>query len=54
VITGLSGTYADGDTGRPLAFIGSRGYLEIAVNGGNAQHYFGIRPGDGVNLWTVE
>lgn len=53
VITGLSGTYADGDTGRPLALIGSRGYLEIAVNGGNAQHYFGIRPGDGVNLWMV-
>lgn len=53
VITGLSGTYADGGTGRPLALIGSRGYLEIAVNGGNAQQYFGIRPGDSVNLWMV-
>jgi len=53
VITGLSRTYADEDAGRPLALIGSRGYLEIAVNGGSAQLYFGIRPGDGVNLWTV-
>jgi S-adenosylmethionine hydrolase len=54
MITGLSATYADGEAGRPLALIGSRGYLEIAVNGGNAQHYFGIRPGDAVNLGTVE
>jgi S-adenosylmethionine hydrolase len=53
VITGLSRTYADGDAGQPLALIGSRGYLEIAVNGGSAQHHFGIRAGDGVNLWTV-
>jgi S-adenosylmethionine hydrolase len=54
VIAGLSRTYADGDPGRPLALIGSRGYLEIAVNGGNAQQVFGIRPGDAVTLGTVE
>lgn len=54
VISGLSRTYAEGDAGRPLALIGSRGYLEIAVNGGNAHQYFGIGPGDAVNLWMVE
>lgn len=54
VVSGIRRTYADGDPGRPLAVIGSRGYLEIAVNGGNAQQYFGIRPGDAVILWMVE
>jgi len=54
VISGLSRTYADGDTGRPLALIGSRGYLEIAVNRGSAQQVFGIRSGDAVTLRTVK
>lgn len=54
VISGLSRTYADGDPGRPLALIGSRGYLEIAVNGANAQQVFGIQVGDAVTLRTIE
>jgi hypothetical protein len=53
VISGLSRTYADGDPGRPLALIGSRGYLEIAVNGGNAQQVFGTHPGDTVTVETL-
>jgi S-adenosylmethionine hydrolase len=53
VIAGLSRTYADGDSGRLLALIGSRGYLEIAVNGGNVQQIFNIHPGDAVTIGTV-
>jgi hypothetical protein len=53
VVLGIGKTYADGEAGRPLALIGSRGYLEIAVNGDNAQRYLGIGPGDAVDLWTV-
>ena len=36
-IAGLSSAYADAEPGRALALIGSRGYLEISVNCGNAQ-----------------
>jgi S-adenosylmethionine hydrolase len=50
VIAGVSRTYADVGIGRPLALIGSRGYLEIAVNGGSAQAHFGIRKGDAVGV----
>ena len=35
-LAGLCTTYADVATGRPLALIGSSGYLEIAVREGNA------------------
>ncbi len=35
-IAGLSSAYADAEPGRALALIGSRGYLEISVNRGNA------------------
>ncbi|MFA7013696.1 MAG: SAM-dependent chlorinase/fluorinase [Desulfobacterales bacterium] len=35
-IAGLSSAYADAEPGRVLALIGSRGYLEISVNRGNA------------------
>jgi S-adenosylmethionine hydrolase len=52
-VFGLGRTYADGEAGRPLALIGSRGYLEIAIRGGSAQHYLGIRLGDAVDLGTV-
>jgi S-adenosyl-L-methionine hydrolase (adenosine-forming) len=50
VITGISRTYADAAAGRPLALIGSRGYLEIAVNRGSAQTFFGARKRDGVEV----
>lgn len=39
-ITGLSNTYVDGKTGKPLILFGSAGFLEVSVNQGNAQKYF--------------
>lgn len=44
-ISGLSACYADAPAGRPLALMGSRELLEIAVNLGNAQFYFGVERG---------
>lgn len=49
-IAGLRTTYADGEGGRPLALVGSRGYLEIAVNRGSAQRYFDVRKGEAVEV----
>ena len=37
----LLNTYSDAEEGKPLALVGSRGYIELAVNGGNASRYFG-------------
>ncbi|HHT9109909.1 MAG TPA: SAM hydrolase/SAM-dependent halogenase family protein [Candidatus Brocadiaceae bacterium] len=39
-ITGLSTTYVDVETGKPLILFGSTGFLEVSVNQGNAQEYF--------------
>ena len=39
-IVGLSASYMDVGKGRPLAIIGSTGYLEISVNQGSAQKRF--------------
>lgn len=39
--------------GRAVAVPGSSGYLEIAVNGGNASAIFGLRPADRVEVRTV-
>ena len=47
-IVGIRRTYADVEAGRPVALIGSRGYLEIAVNCGSARSYFNVRKGDAV------
>jgi len=44
----LKSTYADVDRGNPLSLIGSRGLLEIAVNGGSAGELFGAKQGDRV------
>jgi hypothetical protein len=52
-IMGLRRTYAEEETGRPVAVIGSRGYLEIAINHGNAQQYFGVGQGDAIDLRIV-
>ncbi len=49
-IMGLSETYADVKPKHPLAIIGSRGYLEIAVNCGNAERYFGVGKGAVVRI----
>lgn len=50
VMTGLARTYADAAAGQPLAVIGSRGYLEIAVNRGSAQVFFNARKQDTVEV----
>lgn len=50
VIAGLSETYTNADPSSPLALIGSRHHLEIAVNGGSAQRYFKAHKGDLVRV----
>jgi S-adenosylmethionine hydrolase len=37
--------------GAPLAVVGATGFLEIAVNGGNAARVFGLKVGSKVSLW---
>lgn len=48
IVRGPMKTYGDVDPGQPLALFGSSGYLEIAVNRGNAAAEFGMRRGDPV------
>ena len=45
----LAPFYGAVPAGRPVAVIGSTGFLEIAVNGGSAAEKFGLRIGDAVN-----
>jgi S-adenosylmethionine hydrolase len=49
-ICGLSETYGSVPPQAPLALIGSRGYLEIALNQGSAGQFFNARPGDSVQV----
>ena len=49
-ICGLTKTYADAAFEEPLALIGSRGYLEIALNGANAQKRLKARRGDRIRI----
>jgi hypothetical protein len=49
-ISGLSRTYCEAAPQAPLALFGSRNYLEIAVNGGNAADNLKARKGDPVRL----
>lgn len=39
-------TYSDADEGRAVLLVGSHGFLEIAINKGNAAKRFHVRPGD--------
>ena len=50
VIEGLSETYADVPSDSPVAVIGSRGYLEIAINRGHAARRLNAVKGDDVWL----
>ncbi|MCU0532894.1 MAG: SAM-dependent chlorinase/fluorinase [Hydrococcus sp. Prado102] len=43
-------TYSDADTGETLALIGSHGWVEIAVNGGNAKSQLQVDWGDLVEI----
>lgn len=53
-INGLSPNYSTVNMGEPLAIIGSRGCLEISVNGGNAAKYLIVKKGDNVRISTVQ
>lgn len=50
IIAGIKETYAQMGAGEILAVINSRGYLEIAVNRGNAAFSLGADIGDAVTL----
>jgi S-adenosylmethionine hydrolase len=43
-------TYADVEAGEPVALIGSSGFLEVGVNGGNAAQLLSIRKGSVVHV----
>jgi hypothetical protein len=47
-IGGLCGTYGSEPPGAALVIIGSHGFLEIAVNRGNAARILNLRAGDTV------
>ena len=49
-IAGLSQSYADVSAGAPLAIVGSKGFLEIAINCGRAERYFEACRGDTITL----
>ncbi len=49
-ISGLSSSYQDVPSGHGLMIIGSRGFLEISVNGGDASRQFNIHRNDSVEL----
>lgn len=49
-VTKLVPTFATGNAGEPVAYVGSSGYLEIAVNKGNAAKTLGIGRGSPVIL----
>jgi len=49
----LAEYYGAVPTGKPVAIFGSSGFLEIAVNGGNAAKRLGLRVGDRVELMAA-
>jgi S-adenosylmethionine hydrolase len=49
-ISGIGETYENGAPNTPLALIGSRGFLEIAVNKGRAAVVLNARKGDAVQV----
>ena len=49
-VTRMVPTFAAGNAGEPVAFVGSSGYVEIAVNKGNASKTLGIGRGTPVLL----
>jgi S-adenosyl-L-methionine hydrolase (adenosine-forming) len=46
-------TYSEVPFGRPLSLIGSHGWLELAVSGGNAQQAYGLALGDRIKLTWI-
>lgn len=51
-ISGLSPNYHSAILGHPLSIIGSRGCVEISVNGGSAANHFMVEKGDVVRIST--
>jgi S-adenosylmethionine hydrolase len=49
-IDGLVRTYSDAGAQTAVALIGSRGYLEVAINGGSAQAQLNAKKGDRVEV----
>lgn len=49
-IRGLRRTFADVDQGQVMAYVGSGGYVEIAVREGSAAERLGLQPGDTVQI----
>lgn len=49
-VTRLVDTFAQGNAGEPIAYFGSSGYLEIAVNKANASRTLGVGRGAPVSL----
>jgi S-adenosyl-L-methionine hydrolase (adenosine-forming) len=49
-VSRLVSTFAQGNAGEPIAYVGSSGYVEIAVNKGNASRTLGIGRGTPVVL----
>jgi S-adenosylmethionine hydrolase len=50
MIDGISATFSDVQVGQPLAYVGSEGGLEIAINQGSAARELNVKPGDTVSL----
>lgn len=53
-ITGIQRSYAAVERGKPLALIGSSGFLEVAVNHGSAAQDFGLIVGQPVRMSLEE
>ena len=49
-IDGIGRTFADADIGAPVAYIGSSGFLEVAVRNGSAQRAWGLSVGDMIRV----
>jgi hypothetical protein len=53
-LRGLSATFSDVPAGEPLAYVGSFGFLEIAVHRGDARRRLRVRRGDPVTVVAEE
>ncbi len=52
LVSGIAQTYGQLPPNTPLSLIGSRGFLEIAVNQGSASQYFNLQKNDPVRVFA--
>lgn len=52
-IRGVQGAYSAAGKGKAIVLVGSRGLLEIAVNGGSAARFLGLKAGQRVEVRRV-